>query len=856
MKQFLLFVCILTQFPLFSQVSDDFSDGDFTSNPTWSGTDAEFIVNASNELQLNNTVAATSYLSTAHTLSNLDDKEWHFTVRQTFAPSSSNYGRVYLTASNADLSTDPDGFYLRFGDAGSLDAVKLFKVETGVHTELFSGTPGQIASSFTMGVKVIRDNTGLWELYLDPTGGTAYALEGSVTDATALLGTHFGVYDVYTLSNSNKFYYDNFYVGDEVVDLTPPTLLSVIVIDPSNIDLVFDEALDPTSANDPNNYDIQPFLSATSAVLDGVNPAIVHLTLSNPLTNGSSYNLFAYNMEDLNGNVNPSQNLQFSYLIAETPAPGDVVINEFFCDPSPVIGLPEVEFVEIYNKSTKTFNVQNWKLGDASSNGTIQQGWLMPGDYLVLTTAAYVDSFSNSVAVTSFPSLNNSGDNILIRSDLGVQLDSISYTLDWYHDPLKEAGGYSIERINPNDPCSDIFDWSASTNSTGGTPGAQNSVYDTTPDTELPAIDQLIALAPSYLEIYFTEGMDSTSLVNAIIATNPSLTVQNIYALEAYPDMMTVQFQETFVPSQTYSLTLENAADCWANTAVLVGNFSLPENIEPGDLVINEILFNPVTGGYDWVELYNNSNKLVDLQLTEFANFANDTISNNDAINDHFLLYPGEYVVVSEDTAQVLQHYNAAVSGRFIQSGLPTYSNDKGTVYFIANGQVIDSVIYTADWHFKLLDDDDGKSLERIQPDGPSSDGNNWHTAAEAIGFGTPGRQNSQYYPAITNGQFSYTSESISPDNDGFEDVLQVNYEMIEPGFVGTFTIYDDRGRLIATVFESELLAAEGTFVWKGVRDNGTKASIGIYVGVFEAFGIDGGVVFAKRKAFVVAGHL
>ena len=723
MKQFILFVCVLTHFCLYSQVTDDFSDGDFTSNPTWTGTDADFIVNASNELQLNNTIAATSYLSTAHALASLDDKEWHFTVRQTFAPSSSNYGRVYLTASNADLTTDPDGFYLRFGDAGSLDAVRLFKVQTGVHTELFAGTAGQIANSFSMGVKVIRDNTGLWEVYLDPTGGTAYALEGSVTDATPLLGTHFGVYDVYTLSNSTKFYYDNFYVGDEVVDLTPPTLLSVNVIDASNIDLVFDEALQPLSANDANNYDIQPFLTANGAVLDGVNPAIVHLALSNPLTNGNSYTVFAYNMEDLNGNANPSQNLLFSYLIAETPAAGDVVINEFFCDPSPVIGLPEAEFVEIYNKSTKTFNVQDWQLGDASSNGTIQDAWLMPGEYLVLTTTAYVDSFSNAVAVTSFPSLNNSGDNIIIRSDLGVELDSISYTIDWYHDPAKEAGGYSIERINPNDPCTDISDWSASISNTGGTPGAQNSVYDTTPDTSAPAIDQLIALAPSYLEIYFTEGMDSTSLANAIIATNPNLTVQNSYVLEAFPSMMTLQFQETFAPSQTYSLTLENAADCWANTAVLVGTFSLPESIEPGDLVINEILFNPVTNGSDWVELYNNSNKLVDLQFTEFANFDNDTIANNDVINDHFLLFPGEYVVISEDTTQILQYYTAAVPGRFIQSGLPTYSNEEGTVYFIANGQVIDSVVYTSDWHFQLLDDEDGKSLERIQPNGPSTDG-------------------------------------------------------------------------------------------------------------------------------------
>ena len=129
-------------------------------------------------------------------------------------------------------------------------------------------------------------------------------------------------------------------------------------------------------------------------------------------------------------------------------------------------------------------------------------------------------------------------------------------------------------------------------------------------------------------------------------------------------------------------------------------------------------------------------------------------------------------------------------------------------------------------------------------------------TAAEALDFGTPGRLNSQYRPELISGEFTYSSESISPDNDGFEDVLQVNYQMAEVGMVGTFTVYDDRGRLIAQVMSSELLAIEGTFTWQGITDAGNKASIGTYVGVFEAFAVDGEASFAKRKAFVVAGQL
>ena len=44
--------------------------------------------------------------------------------------------------------------------------------------------------------------------------------------------------------------------------------------------------------------------------------------------------------------------------------------------------------------------------------------------------------------------------------------------------------------------------------------------------------------------------------------------------------------------------------------------------------------------------------------------------------------------------------------------------------------------------------------------------------------------------------------------------------------------------------------------IWDGLTDQKTKTSVGTYIGVFEAFSIQGGLVFAKRKAFVVAGKL
>jgi hypothetical protein len=132
----------------------------------------------------------------------------------------------------------------------------------------------------------------------------------------------------------------------------------------------------------------------------------------------------------------------------------------------------------------------------------------------------------------------------------------------------------------------------------------------------------------------------------------------------------------------------------------------------------------------------------------------------------------------------------------------------------------------------------------------------NWHSAAEAIGFSTPGAQNSQYRQVVSNGEFNFSSPTVSPDNDGFEDVLLVTYRMTQPGLLGSCTIYDDRGRIVNSLFKNELLGSTGSFTWDGLTDKKLKAGIGTYIALFEAFSANGGLMFSKTKPFVVAGKL
>jgi hypothetical protein len=282
---------------------------------------------------------------------------------------------------------------------------------------------------------------------------------------------------------------------------------------------------------------------------------------------------------------------------------------------------------------------------------------LLPNTYAVLSAAANMDSFEVIFAVSSFPSLNNAGDDILIYSSNNILIDALSYTDEWYLDSEKENGGYSLERINLNDPCSDALNWSASNANIGGTPGQQNSIYNNEADLNPANITNLLALAPNYLEIEFNEGIDSSSLQGLSFVSNPALTLSNIYIESIYSNMLILTFNETLNTSEVYTFELENLQDCWLNTAPISGSFALPEIASPGDLIINEILTNPYSGGEDWVELYNNSDKFIDLFQWQFANYQSDTLSNFKSIDMHKILEPGNFVVIGEDPNFVIENY-------------------------------------------------------------------------------------------------------------------------------------------------------------------------------------------------------
>jgi len=172
-----MFYCFVIM-PVFctGQVSDDFSDGDFTINPSWIGESDKFRINSSYQLQLYDDGADSAYLFTAVQV--FPEMEWRCFIRQSFSPSGNNHSRIYLLADENSSFFPPDGFFLQLGESGSDDAIRLMKQSGGDTTSLIRGMAGMIASSFSVNIKALYSD-GNWQLLADYSGGSNYIHEGS-----------------------------------------------------------------------------------------------------------------------------------------------------------------------------------------------------------------------------------------------------------------------------------------------------------------------------------------------------------------------------------------------------------------------------------------------------------------------------------------------------------------------------------------------------------------------------------------------------------------------------------------------------------------------------------------------------
>jgi len=338
-----------------------------------------------------------------------------------------------------------------------------------------------------------------------------------------------------------------------------------------------------------------------------------------------------------------------------------------------------------------------------------------------------------------------------------------------------------------------------------------------------------------------------------------------VLALASQPNQRSVRLL-LGVPLDTnrvYRLGLDSLADCLGNVLSAELSFGVPVPPQKGDLLINEVLFNPYTGGADFVEVANASANLLDLRGLRLGEGLpdSDTLFNDDPISEaSYLLLPGQLVCLTRDIAIQRQRYRPPLDARFLaMDGFPSYADREGTVVlFTPDSLVLDRLTYLDDWHYPTLSDNDGVALERLSLRLPTQQASNWHSASSLVGYATPGYANSQAQAlADTDSEVYLGRETFSPDLDGVDDLLPIHYQFDFVGANARVYIYDTRGHLVRRLQENVLLdPSPGVFFWDGFGDNGQKAPIGMYVVRFEVVNDDTGKRHLYRRVAVLAERL
>ena len=875
-KKFLPTLCLWLSFlHTNAQFSDNFSDGNFTSNPAWAGGTADFMVNPSLQLQSNNITAnSTFYLSTVNTKA--INAQWDFYCQLTFNTSGANYTDVFLTASAADLTqAATTGYFVRIGNTD--DEISLYRKDATGLVKIIDGANGITNSSNTiLKIRVIRDANNLWTLSRDITGtGTSFLPEGTVTDQIYLTASFFGILvRQSTASFFQRHFFDDISVVDFAPDITPPVLQSVTAITATTADVLFNEPVSLASSQLIGNYLVNNGIgNPTLAQRDASNTALVHLTFANSFPNRTPLQLTVNGVTDIAGNAISNGTGSFTYF---TALQYDVLITELMADPTPVVGLPDVEWVELRNTSGFDINLQGWRIGKPTGQSGPMLSYNLRADSFVIvctgSAVAALSPFGPTISVASFPSLNNTGDLLYLRSPQGTLIHSVNYTDAWYQNELKKAGGWTLEMQDTNNPCSGISNWKASTHPSGGTPGKLNAVNGTNADNKAPSLVRAYATDSVTVVLVFNEPLDSTAAARiAAYSISNGIGITQATPLSFVFNRVQLRLSTPLLRNIIYTVTATGLTDCAGN---VIGNaktarVGLFESLLSYDVVVNEILFNPFPTSNDYIEVYNRSNKIISLRNMYLANRNSSGVisSITQVSTEDYLLFPQDFIVFTANATLVKTTYVANNPDAFIEMSMPSFSDDAGNVILLnEQGAVVDDIPYKDDWHFALISNDEGVALERINYEDTARDNpatfnideqaQNWHSAATNIGYGTPTYRNSQFrIDAMVQGTIQLTPETISPDNDGLDDFATINYNFPEPGYVANITIFDAAGRPVRYLQRNALCGTQGFFRWDGLGDRAQQLPVGIYVVYTEVFNLGGKtkkfksvVVLARRR--------
>ena len=640
----------------------------------------------------------------------------------------------------------------------------------------------------------------------------------------------------------------------------PPKLLDVVVLPDKQLALYFDKKLDPILAIVPQFYSISNEAPQTVHLED--NGKEVILEFENTWSDSTTLSLKIRQLEDLDGNeINP---IVFDFVYQQVAVPGlkDLLINEVMPAPREGSALPASEYIEIFNSTDNTINLGGMKLANSRNQSLLPREEIKPGEHVILCPSSSVAAFTNYgkvIGLSPWPALLNGGDELSLSNHKDELVDRMTYGPEIPLASEVLTNGYSLELVNPWATCEGLGNYAPSRSETKGTPGSANSVFDNSPDRIAPQLIKAFVRDKYQIVLQFSKPSAENTGEVADFEIVPSIKIQSAVKDPNDPFQWILSLEDSLKVNQSYEITVENWRGCSGNALDKESNtafIKIPGLPADGDIVLNEILFNPPGGAPKFVEIYNNSSKLINLKNWKLANVTEGAIDNRKIIaTEDLILDPFSYLALTTDRQSLITYFPKAVNRPVLVMSLPSYPIRSGTVVLLdPEEKWPERFDYDENYHHGFLRDAKGISLERYALDKSANDPNNWHSAAGTENFATPGYRNSQVFDGKTAGVgLTISPEIFVPHAAGEQPFTTISYKMDQPNYQATLRIFTPTGIQVRLLCQNERWAANGFYTWDGTNEKGEKVGAGYYVISAELFHPNGHVQHIKKTVVVGA---
>ncbi len=721
---------------------------------------------------------------------------------------------------------------------GSDDTLRLWKIKGSVLTTVLSfriNWETTIGVATTAKIIVERSPEGNWTVSANRLNGSLIG-SNSATDKELFNSAWFEIWYKYSSTGDRLLWIDDLKIeGNFYVDNEPPVVTSCIMSGKNSVDVSFNE--EPSSElMVPGNFSVNN-IESQSISIKKIKALTYRIEFSNNFINRTLNKLIINKLCDRSGNCSLDIPVPFTPLWV---LPGDVIISEIMADPEPAVSLPAKEYFEITNRTEYAFNLKNWRLSSEGQNIFFPETVIEPSGIMIIClpqdTSLFL-KYGKVIGLKGLPVLNDDGKMLCLSDSSGMLIHGVEYSSAWYGDQLKSGGGWSLEMIDTRFPFYDNGNWIASSSRKGGTPGSVNAVSRVNEDISFNGIENVFPEDSLHINIRLSEPiLNFPDKIRGI-----KIDGRDISGISLSDQLFRVFSLNPEIPltrRETHELEISGDIRDFAGNSIEKRNFTfgLPENIEYGDVMFNELLFNPLPGDPDYLELYNRSSKIVDaakLQIVTVSEATGDTSQIYPLSEEHRCILPENYFAVTTDKGKVTDRYLSSDPEYIFEAGsVPSMADDKGNlVLFTRELDVIDKVSYNEKMQFSLLASFEGVALEKINKELNSEDQTNWHSASASCGWGTPGAKNSDNIELTeTSDKIILSTTKITPDNDGFEDFLLISLSLPGNGNVISASVFDETGSHVKKIASNLLAGTETSLVWDGTGDDGTLVNSGIYI--------------------------